>query len=393
MKIKYVFAALFLFIITTPFLLNIVINGVKENLILETENRQAADFKPLENFRISKIKTFFDDFDKFLNDRLISRDFIVNSFRNLTTNNFKLILDNPLFIEGKDNFVFITKLEYVLERHIKGYSSKYAREFEKNFNELLKKLKYISDISNKNSIDFFVLVGPDKHSVYCKKLPNYLGKNVCSISKEVTNNQIEKLNSLGIKTIYPVDELRKLTEHKHLYYKTDTHWNILGAEQAFYILMNKISVSKNMYRDVEFIPSQEYDLVEYENVNVGDLKNMGLSQAYSFKETSYKFKSVDNKKILWKTDNQKNYQEKFLDDICSDAGQKKESMINIRANNKARILLIHDSFTSGLSYFFNLNFKYITYLSYYENDIADMKKAINEFKPDLIIYETIERHF
>lgn len=393
MKIKYVFAALFLFIITTPFLLNIVINGVKENLILETENRQAADFKPLENFRISKIKLFFDDFDKFLNDRLIGRDFIVNSFRNFTTNDFKLFLDNPLFIEGKDNFVFITKLEYVLERHIKGYSSKDAREFEKNFNELLKKLKYISDISNKNSIDFFVLVGPDKHSVYCKKLPNYLGKNVCSISKEVTNNQIKKLNSLGIKTIYPIEELRKLAEYQHLYYKTDTHWNILGAEQAFYILMNQIYASKNKNKNVKFIPNQKYDLIEYKNVNVGDLKNMGLSRSYSFSESSYKFQSVDNKKILWRVGNQKNYQEKNLDDTCSAADQKQEFMINAEANNKEKILLIHDSFGTNLSYFFNFNFKYVIYLSYYDNNITEIENVINEFAPDLIIYETVERHF
>ena len=30
------------------------------------------------------------------------------------------------------------------------------------------------------------------------------------------------------------------------YYKTDTHWNVLGAEQTFYILMNKISDYKNI---------------------------------------------------------------------------------------------------------------------------------------------------
>lgn len=389
MKIKYVFAALFLFIITTPFLLNIVINGVKENLILETENRQAADFKPLENFRISKIKLFFDDFDKFLNDRLIGRDFIVNSFRNFTTNDFKLFLDNPLFIEGKDNFVFITKFQYALERFIKGYSSKNAIEFKKNFNELSEKLKDISYFSNRNNIDFFVFVAPDKYGVYCKKLPNYLGKNVCSISKEVTNNQIKKLNSLGIKTIYPIDELQKLAEYKHLYYKTDTHWNVLGAEQTFYILMNKISD----YKNINFVPNKDYALIPYENTSVGDSLYMGLSQAYSFSEVSYRFKSLDNKKILWKKDNQKFYQEKFLDRVIAGAFQKKEFMINAEANNETRVLLIHDSYCGYLSYFFNLNFKYISYLSYYENSIKEIENAINEFKPDLIIYELIERHF
>lgn len=390
MKFKYVFAALFLFIISTPFLLNIAVNGAKENLILETENRQAADFKPLENFRISKIKTFFDDFDKFLNDRLISRDFIVNSFKDFTTNNFKLFLDNSLFIEGRDNFVFSN---YALDRHIKGYSSKHAKEFEENFNELINELKYISDISNKNKIDFFVFIGPDKHSVYCKKLPNYFGKNMCSISKEVTINHIKKLETIGIKTIYPVDELRKLAENQHVYYKTDTHWNVLGAEQAFYILMNKISASKNMYRDVEFIPSQDYDLVEYENVNVGDLKNMGLSQMYLFSEPAYKFRSKYNKKISWKNDFQKEYQEKNLDDIYSVRDQKIESMINFGVNNKVKILLIHDSFAENLSYFFNLNFKEVMYLSYYTNNIVEIKNTIEEFKPDLIIYEIVERHF
>ncbi len=389
MKIKYVFAALFLFIITTPFLLNIVINGVKENLILETENRQAADFKPLENFRISKIKLFFDDFDKFLNDRLIGRDFIVNSFRNFTTNDFKLFLDNPLFIEGKDNFVFLDKFDFALERHVKGTSSKNEKEFEKRFNIVLDKLKNISDFSIKNNIDFFVFVAPDKHSVYCEKLPNYLGKNVCSISKEVTNNQIQKLNSLGIKTIYPIDELQKLAEYKHLYYKTDTHWNILGAEQAFYILMDQIYD----YKKTNFIQSNDYFLIEYENKKVGDIKGMGLSNYYSFSEPSYKFKSVDNKKILWRIDNQKKYLEKSLDDTSSVADRKEESMINVEANNEERVLLIHDSFGTNLSYFFNLNFKYVTYLSYYENNIMDMKNIINKFKPDLIIYETVERNF
>mgnify|MGYP001657849823 CR=1 FL=1 len=371
MKIKYVFVALFLFIIATPFLLNMAVNGAKENLILETENRLAANFKPLEKFRISKVKLFFDDFDKFLQDRLISRDVVVNLFRYFTTNNFKLFLDNPLFIEGKDNFVFLDKFDFALERHVKGTSSKNKKEFEKRFNIVLDKLKNISDLSIKNNIDFFVFVAPDKHGVYCKKLPDYLGKEVCSISKEITNSQI-----------------KKLAEHKHLYYKTDTHWNILGAEQAFYILMNQISD----YKNINFIPSKNYSLIEYENKEVGDIRGMGLSNYYSFSEPSYKFRSKDNK-ILWKIGTQKNYEEKNLECIYSIANQKKESMINLVADNGARVLLIHDSFGTNLSYFFNLNFKYVTYLSYYENNIIDIENIINEFNPDLIIYETVERNF
>ncbi len=393
MKIKYVFVALFLFIIATPFLLNMAVNGAKENLILETENRLAANFKPLEKFRISKVKLFFDDFDKFLQDRLISRDFIVNSFRYVTTNNFNLTFDNPLFIEGRDNFVFINKLDFVLERHTRGFSSKYAGEFKKNFDSLFNKLKDIADFSKKSNIDFFVFVAPDKHGVYCKKLPDYLGKEVCSISKDVTNNNLKRLTAYGIKTIYPIDELQKIAESKHLYYKTDTHWNILGAEQAFYILMENILSNKDKLKDINFIPNNDYSLVEYENKEVGDLKNMGISQAYSFSEVAYKFKSVGNKKILWKTDDQKNYEEKLLDDVHSSPAQKKEIMVNESANNEMNILLIKDSFSTSLSYFFNLNFKNVTYLSYYDNDITEIENVVKEFNPDLIIYETVERHF
>lgn len=225
--------------------------------------------------------------------------------------------------------------------------------------------------------------------MYCKKLPNYLGKNVCSISKEVTNNQIKKLNSLGIKTIYPIDELQKLAEYKHLYYKTDTHWNVLGAEQTFYILMNKISD----YKNINFVPNKDYALIPYENTSVGDFKYMGVSKFYLFNEPAYSFKSLHSNKIFWKTDNQENYKEKYLDDVKTETHQKKEYMINYMASNETKILLIHDSFGANLSYFFNLNLKNVMYLSYYDNDTMEIENAINEFKPDLIIYELIERHF
>ncbi len=245
MKHKHIFVFAFLVIIATPFLFNILVNN-QQDIVLQTENRKALDFKPLEKFKVRYIAEFFKNYDKYLSDHLIFRDDVVSNFKNITNlgklnlfvNNFKTA------VIGKDNFVFLSdKYNGVLDRHLYGN----IKEFNKKYYNMIEDIEYLSKYSKSLDKNFFVLVAPDKHGVYCNKLPSYLSFDTCKNIRKITNDRIIKLEEKGINVVYPLDYLRKISISKNLYYKTDSHWNKQGAEAAFNFLMNEISKKSNFF--------------------------------------------------------------------------------------------------------------------------------------------------
>ena len=65
-------------------------------------------------------------------------------------------------------------------------------------------------------------------------------------------------------------------------------------------------------------------------------------------------------------------------------------MKNERAPNNRKVLVFCDSFMTSMSPFFNINFKEVFYYSRHRSK-DDLKRLMSEIKPDIVIYESVER--
>ena len=117
---------------------------------------------------------------------------------------------------------------------------------------------------NSKNIEFFLVIAPNKNSIYEEKLPY-------SLSKQQT--KIDQLKAhLKSKLNFDLIDLRPtLITHKAkglLFLKTDTHWNEYGAFLGYQKTMEEI----NMHFDIE--PAKLSDFNQTNHWKQGDISVM-----------------------------------------------------------------------------------------------------------------------
>ncbi|MDI9319366.1 MAG: hypothetical protein QM530_02725 [Phycisphaerales bacterium] len=221
---------------------------------------------------------------------------------------------------------------------------------------------------HERGIKFYVLVPPNKHMIYTEFLPKgYFVTKDIGVNRADFNTEHLKKHS-NINFIYPIDALKQAKNRHEVYYKTDTHWNLYGGFIGYSELMKMIQ------KDFPYLkPAQEDDFIfSTFNSNEGDLaKVAGLKNSYGRTEILMTFK--DTSKSL------------FLP---------KSSEITINYNNNKtidgsnlKLVMLRDSYSNYLIPFLNLHFKKATYIWSY--DFPD--KLIEEEKPDVVIFESLQR--
>lgn len=272
---------------------------------------------------------------------------------------------------GQDNWLFLGSVK-------PGYSSHgdpmgdvtninlYTKE------ELKKFAISITQVKNwlaKKGIEYIFVIAPNKHTIYFNKLPHY-------ISKKNDSSAIDQLISyLESYTEIKVIDLRKaLLEGKkrhQIYYKTDTHWNYMGANIAQFEIMKIIEkkfpgkISSTLLSSSQFKPSL------YKS---GDLAQ--LAKIENIKEN-------DPQPIL------KNTCAQAYESTVFDFSQ---SYTTVCKKQQIKALVFGDSFFKHLQPYFSGKFKRVTYVPERINFKA-LKKYITIEKPDLVIDEVVERTF
>lgn len=165
-------------------------------------------------------------FEKWFSDRFFGRKQLINIYN--TIGRINLHPRNEHAIQGDDNWLFLTQ-GHSLDNYINNqYHS--AQDFQKALNYLMQ----INEWCKANNKEFVYVLIPDKNKIYSQYFPKYVHKRYPdeqSIGNQFVN--YIKQNS-DIKVIYPYQELINAAKNKDLlYYKTDTHWNKLGAYVAF----------------------------------------------------------------------------------------------------------------------------------------------------------------
>lgn len=228
-----------------------------------------------------------------------------------------------------------------------------------------------------------VLIGPDKDSIYPEYLPDWAAHTGPSVSTA--------LLKLAGPDLY-VDAFTPLLQSKNkyppLYFKTDTHWNRLGAWVAFNALSESLGRAEPQLRwpDPSLVKVDKIvkipggDLSRFQRVerwthdhdvvlNDGNLKGLSVELIDYATSTS---KSLGRNEPL-------------------EAPRKPLLVVSKGALNDKRVLWLRDSFGISLSPFIAQTFSQVLQVHYESVDGSQFAELVESFKPDYVIFSAVER--
>lgn len=302
--------------------------------------------------------------DNYINDRIGLRDEYLLLSKYGFSSSFNL-LDNVII--GKDNWLYINnKADGYM--YIMG-----SNNYEENILSIKNTLNNVKNICDKYNIKLFLFIPPNKSSIYPEYFPDYIIKKNGLSNYNYLKSLLHEYSDV---LIMPGDELYKVKSKYDfpIYYKQDTHWNKVAAYEASKSIAKKI---QKYYPNYKEYPE---NLLQIHNHNVGngDLYNM-LSNA-----TKLNINLVLKKEpviLEYKANTKLDHKNKTFQYYNG-------------ANKKGpKILVFQDSFMNNLYPFLEYGSSKIAFYWTYSKDIAEYENIIKEYKPDIIIWERLERYF
>lgn len=218
-------------------------------------------------------------------------------------------------------------------------------------------LETITQYLTSKNIKFYVVFPPNKHSIYSEYLPFQLEKKETLYN--LLKSELEKNTTVQLIDLHSL--LLQEKKENQLYYKTDSHWNDLGAFIAYQHIIDYIKKDIS----IEKLELEDYTIstelkVLGDNTQMVNIK--AKTEVINFeKKTPSKIKILsDDQRFLHFKNESKDY----------------------------KLMLYRDSFSNALIPFFNETFGDAIYIRDYNIN----KSNIENHKPDIVILELVERN-
>lgn len=310
-------------------------------------------------------KNFFSECDAYFTDRFGGRNILIsiNTVINKTLH-ANTVVANNMAVKGKNGWLYYisandgNNLSDFSKTNL--MSKEDLLDFKRRANEAL-------SWCESNGIKCIFLICPNKHSIYPE---NYIFDRPEGITRA---DQITKVfDELDAPYFFPRDYLiSKKSEYNFpLYYETDTHWNPQAAYLVSQLLREKI---QNYFPNINF-PQIKYETKIDFSMTAGDI--LPMLKIKESKSTKVTLTPVTQKK------------ENFYTYI------KYEGVEGVHTKSAdstlPRALIFRDSFFSALEPFVSPFFSEAEYFwrQFCETD----KEYILQYKPDIIIFEAVERY-
>lgn len=326
------------------------------------ENRKKAT-KPY--FSVFNYTEYFKEYEKYFDDNFPFRSKLI-SVNNLIDYYVFQKSSNREVIIGEDGWLFYRESLADYQRN-----NLYTEEqLEKILEDALTTKKYFEE----KGIEYIIYIAPNKNSVYGEYMPDAIDTQEGMLRTQQVVDYLRQHSDLRI--VYPLEELQQAAKENPeqlLYFKMDTHWNYMGGFWGANALLEELRV-----------PTMNYEDITYEQVNEPvylwngyDLANMlGLNE-YLDEDVNYRVTGYAKEEAV------------FIGRAAEDA---KIFFGDTRAytqNGDARkIFFARDSFGEAMTPYLASAFKEM-----YSVDWDAMTKAtIGKEKPDVFIYEVVERY-
>lgn len=358
MKAQTAFAVAFLTVLFIPPLL---LDWT--SLVSQKENRILAS-KPVIIVDGNINKNYFSQFDAWISDHFGLRSILIALDAAIDQRSSSEFMMTDRSLQGKDGWIFYTDdddgqnlADFYKINQLNEVS---LAKIERNVRESVEWFM-------KHGIKVLYFIAPNKHSVYGEYYPFGRPDGITRADQITT-----AIASGGADCIFPRDLLlqRKETAPFRLYFKTDTHWNALGAYYASEALLEKIEI---FFPEIQF-PNISYRINIENDTFCGDLVSM-LNKP-GMEERRVVNVAPDGSKL---TD--------FYEYIKNDG----RDGVHTLGTDKSlpRAIVFRDSFFSALEPFVSPLFSEAEYIW---KDFTDADKEwILTYKPDVVVFERVER--
>ncbi|MCK7576286.1 MAG: hypothetical protein MZV65_35105 [Chromatiales bacterium] len=230
-----------------------------------------------------------------------------------------------------------------------------------------------------------IQVVPNKSSVYTEYLPTW--------AQPVPDNPISRMLEQVGSSIY-VDSLPSLLDAKTrfsapLYYRTDSHWNALGAWIAYRDLAQ--SVESFSPEEIQWLAPDQMRLSVREDQAWRDLAGfLWLGDVLGDTEVMV---DVDIGRPIptVHVDFETGERTSMSDNPRVGAPQRPLLVHSPNALNQARVLWLRDSFGTAMAPFMAATFSETLQLNYGLQSPEEFASMVDQFKPDYVIVTGVER--
>ena len=194
-------------------------------------------------------------------------------------------------------------------------------------------------------IDFYILSIPNKSSVYPEYMPDTIERKDTTSRTDLLMKYLEENTDLNVVDAKPT--LVKAKKKKPVYYKSDTHFNQIGAFVTVQALKDKIDGKTDSLKDVKF------DKVM--NNYSGDLACLCDMQDTFNNDTQYQLDAAT---------------------------------VNNKIKSNKRILVIGDSFSEVMQSIMSQYFAEVKTVNIWSFEPS----LLDEYKPNIVVWEHAERY-
>lgn len=357
--LQIIFIALFLAVITVPLFF---INRKKDVVSYEEHRILAPAPVFISGGRYNPL--FPEETQAWIDDNIGFRSFLLMVNANISYRLFKRFPESTAMYLGPSG-----ELNYLLPENFRDYQhlNIYPEDYMDKYAESLISIK--DHISSKGAA-FYIYQCWDKSSVYPEYFPAHVNQYGDRSKTDVLIEHISRYPELDV--ISPKDELirQKPLFNTYSRWGDPNHWTRRGSRIGYEMLMNGINEDFN--GNYRILTDDDFKITE---------KDVGYTLFNTIHQPDEEevFKLIDKNAV--RTDEKlsgsfDNFRNKFF--------------TNEKADNTTRILLFSDS------YFHDYLTQDIAE-SFYEtifiwNDhLPEMKMLIDEYDPDIVIYESAER--
>ena len=299
----------------------------------------------------------FSDIDNYLMDRFGFRVDLINlnnwfNYKVLNkSGNARAILgkDGWLFYLGNNNLQDFMRINLVSDEQAESFAQAVKKRF---------------DWCEANGIELVFIIAPNKHNIYPEKYPIDRPSGITR-----SHQYAQAMDKAGLKYIYPLEFLWANKDAEPLYYETDTHWNQRGAYLTFQLLKERVAQLLPNYQ----IPQYEYNYTVDIQPGGGDITPMLGFIKYG-KITKIYF----------------NPEEYEWDELYKyEKNEGRSGVRTIGDSNLPKAIVFRDSFMTALQPFVSTMFSDAIF--HWTMFSEEYKAQILENKPDIIIWEVVER--
>ena len=299
---------------------------------------------------------------KTISDQFLLRMALISRF-----NGFRYSIGDQVFNEGlvgKDGWLF-----YSGDFSIHDYQ-KTSPVSKKNLKEVEAILALINDTAAQYGGKLLVVIPPDKNTIY----PQYMPDQIPVIGETSRLDQLlqymHEHTNVQIMDLRPA--LSAASQSSQIYFKSDAHWNCLGAYYASAEILSEISIS---HPEVRPHPLSDFEIGTAIDSTLDISKTMGLGLQEESPTLTPKF-------------------EVNLNVMPAPFAENRQMRVseNSRTDLPTAVIL-HDSFYNEcLNQFIEPYFNKTFSLHYGTSTLSNYIDLINKEKPDVVIVEFAERH-